>query len=152
MGNFLHVDVNTKNLRQAVAVAPDKIIETMHRSLARSAIKTQDLFRVKMPVGVTSFLRQHVTYHWNNRLSVTVEPTAPYAEYVEFGTRPHWTSVHNLESWARLKGIDPYALQRSIAKKGTKPHPYLAFVSLHAAKFATDDMEKSLNKTIKEIL
>jgi len=152
MGNFLHVDVSTNNLRKAVKAAPDKIVETMHRSLARSAIKGQDYFRLKMPVGVSGFLRQHIAIKWNNRLSVTVDPTAPYADYVEYGTRPHWTSVHNLEAWARLKGINPYALQRSIAKKGTKPHPYLAFVSYYTAKFAANDMEQSLKKAIKEII
>lgn len=148
----LHIDVNTKGLRKAVAAAPEQIINVMHQSLARSAIETQRLFRFRMPVGVTSQLRRDVVFHWNDRLSVTIEPTAPYADYVEFGTRPHWTSVHNLESWARLRGINPYALQRHIAKYGTKPNPYQEFVAFHASKFAANDMEQSLKKAIKEIL
>ena len=148
----LHIDVNTQNLRRAVAIAPDQIINAMHESLARSAVKTQDLFRFRMPMGVSGNLRRSVQFSWNNKLSVTIEPTANYADYVEFGTKPHWTSVHNLESWARLKGINPYALQRSIATKGTKPNPYMEFVAWNASKFAANDMEQTLKRKIKEIL
>jgi len=51
-----------------------------------------------------------------------------YAMYVEEGTAPHWTSVDNLKKWAKDKLGDEnlaYALQKSIAVKGTKPHPFI---------------------------
>lgn len=148
----LHINVDVRGLRKAVATAPAQVINVMHQSLERSAIKTQSYFRIRMPVGVTSQLRRNIVYHWNDRLSVTIEPTAPYADYVEYGTRPHWTSVHNLEAWSRLRGLNPYAVQRSIAKHGTKPNPYQEWVAENASKFATTDMEQSLRKAIKEII
>lgn len=51
-----------------------------------------------------------------------------YAKYVEFGSKPHWTSVENLKKWAKDKLGDEnaaYALQKHIAKHGTKPHPFI---------------------------
>ncbi|MDY6834333.1 MAG: HK97 gp10 family phage protein [Chloroflexota bacterium] len=45
-----------------------------------------------------------------------------YAQAVEFGTKPHWTSVKNLEGWARRHHVNPYAVQQAIAKRGTPPH------------------------------
>jgi hypothetical protein len=148
----LHIDVNAQNLRKAVSIAPERIVNAMHDSLARSAAYAQRMYTLRMPVGVTSNLRNSVQFKWNHKLSVTVGPTAKYAEYVEFGTRPHWTSVHNLEAWARLRGINPYALQRSIALHGTKPNPYNEWVAINTAKWATTDMSNTLKKTIKEII
>jgi len=51
-----------------------------------------------------------------------------YAINVEFGSKPHWTSVDNLKKWAKDKLGDEklaYALQRHIAMYGTKPHPFI---------------------------
>ncbi|MDY6834154.1 MAG: hypothetical protein SVY53_05065 [Chloroflexota bacterium] len=45
-----------------------------------------------------------------------------YAKPVEFGSKPHWTSVRNLEGWARRHHVNPYAVQRKIAKHGTPAH------------------------------
>jgi hypothetical protein len=53
---------------------------------------------------------------------------AQYALSLEFGARPHWTSVDNLKKWAKDKLGDEnaaYALQKHIAKFGTKPHPFI---------------------------
>jgi hypothetical protein len=44
--------------------------------------------------------------------------------YVHQGTKPHWAPVKALRGWALRHGIDPFALQRSIAKKGTRPNPW----------------------------
>ena len=77
---------------------------------------------------------------------------AKYADYVEKGTKPHWTSVRNLESWARFRGINPYVLQRSIARKGTKAHPFEQRTAQRAIAFATKDMQQQLDKSMKEIL
>ena len=59
-------------------------------------------------------------------MSALVEPTEPYAYGIEFG-RPAGTYVSPkaLEKWARSKGLNPYAVSKSIMKKGTKPQPFL---------------------------
>lgn len=58
-------------------------------------------------------------------ISGDVLSAADYSAYVEFGARPHWTSVRNLEGWAERHGISPYAVQYSIAKKGTPAQPFM---------------------------
>ena len=50
----------------------------------------------------------------------TVSTNLMYAPFVEEDTRPHWTSVKNLELWARYHGVNPYALQAAIARRGTR--------------------------------
>lgn len=61
-------------------------------------------------------------------LKSEIKPSAAYGDAVETGSRPHWISAKKgspLELWAAQKGINVYALQHSIAMKGTKPHPYI---------------------------
>ena len=60
-----------------------------------------------------------------------VGASQPYAAHVEFGTRPHWIPLKDEEKsaafrkWCKKRGLNPYLVARAIAKKGTKPHPYL---------------------------
>lgn len=48
-----------------------------------------------------------------------------YAPYVHEGTRPHWPPVSALRGWARRHGMNPYLVARAIARRGTKPRPFL---------------------------
>ncbi len=77
-------------------------------------------------------------------LTSEIKPSADYGDAVETGSKPHWVSVKPgspLEQWALFRGINPYALQHSIAAKGTKAHPYIeptyvAMAPVVAAAFA----------------
>lgn len=72
----------------------------------------------------------------------------PYAAAVEFGSAPHWTSVKNLDEWAKKHGINPYALQRSIAHNGTPAHPYLRPGLEASAKQIGDIFRDELQKAV----
>ena len=54
-----------------------------------------------------------------------VGPSAGYGLYVERGTRPHWPPRAPLEGWARRHGIPVFAVQRAIARRGTRARPFL---------------------------
>lgn len=58
-------------------------------------------------------------------LGAIVHTGTNYAAAVHEGTKPHWTSVRNLEDWAKKKGINPYVVQRAIARRGTKAQPFM---------------------------
>jgi hypothetical protein len=55
------------------------------------------------------------------RVGTNQQSAAP----MEFGARPHFPPVRAITPWAQRHGIDPFALALSIARKGTKPHPFL---------------------------
>jgi len=96
-----------------------------------------DLCFSVMQLGLIEELKRRVPIHDGElRQSISTEVSnnklivymVSYALYVEEGTAPHWTSVENLKKWARDKLGDEdlaYALQKSIATKGTKPHPFI---------------------------
>ena len=51
-------------------------------------------------------------------------PKMAYAPFVEFGTKAHFPPIAAITDWANSKGINPYALQKSIGAKGMKAHPF----------------------------
>jgi len=109
--------------------APAAITLRLRQLVEGGAIDVQREMRIAANVGVTGNLRRSVRYRFNPwKLEAVIEPAAQYAEPVEYGSRAHYVSVAEgtpLRAWAKLKGINPYALQASIAKKGTKPHPFV---------------------------
>lgn len=126
MSYTVHFD--DTQVKEMLAKAPDETKATVRRILEKSGIETMAEMRIQAPVGVTGDLRRTTHYIFEGSASVVIEPTAQYAKYVETGTRPHWTSVKEgtpLYKWAMQKGISPYAVQRSIAQKGTKAHPFI---------------------------
>lgn len=62
----------------------------------------------------------------NGGYMVKVEPTLPYAKDIEFG-RPPGTQVSPaaLMGWARRKGLNAYAVAKSIEKKGSPAQPFM---------------------------
>jgi hypothetical protein len=68
------------------------------------------------------------------RLVGKVGPSVRYGLYVERGSRPHWPPRAALEGWARRHGIPVFAVQRSIARRGTRARPFLVPAFLRNAE------------------
>lgn len=125
------VSFDNKRVKHLLEVAPIATRLRLRQLIEGAAIDIQREERIQAPVGVHggSGLRGSIRYQFNaENLEAVVLPVISYAEDVEKGTQPHWTSARSgssLYQWARLKGINPYAVQRSIARKGTKPHPFV---------------------------
>ena len=71
--------------------------------------------------GLSDSINYRVTLN-----SITIEINA-YGEYLDKGSKPHWAPIAPLKDWVKAKGlsINPYAVRASIAKKGTKAHPWI---------------------------
>ncbi|WP_151531510.1 HK97 gp10 family phage protein [Rhodococcus erythropolis] len=122
------ITVDSAQVRKMLEIAPERVRTRLKRVLNVVAVETQREMRIKAQVGVSGDLRQSIKQEVTGTTAI-VGPTAKYAEAVENGSRPHWTSVKpdtSLYKWAKAKGISPYAVQRSIAYKGTKAHPFVA--------------------------
>lgn len=155
MPTNIRIQIDDDDVKRALHVAPNAVINAMHTSLKRSAVQTQRYFRETLTQHHNVFtgnLRNSVNFHFTNKLSVVIEPEAKYADNVEYGSRPHFVPIRAIAPWARFHGLDPFVVQQSIARKGTRKHPFLKKTSQQAEKFAIDDMQKQLDKTIKEVL
>lgn len=144
--------VDARELQKALRVAPDMVKRSAHNLLERGGIMTQGIMRTKVKTGVSGELKKSIRYYFRDYLTIVIEPTARHAAAHEYGSKPHWTSVRNLERWAKMKGISPYALQRSIAKKGTKAHPYLQSTLREVDSRVLPDFTGGMSRTIGQIL
>jgi len=95
-------------------------------ALNRGAIRLQRAERIEAPRD-TSNLAANINIIELGEFEVMISPKANYAEAIHKGRLPGSAPpVSALEGWARRKGINPYAVQKSIQRKGTKPNPFVA--------------------------
>jgi hypothetical protein len=82
--------------------------------------------RERVPV-FSGDLKGGITYSLNvsaNNYELVFSVLSDYAGAVEEGSKPHFTVSPRVAEWAVAHGIPPLLLYRSIAKKGTEPHPF----------------------------
>lgn len=125
----LGIQIDAKQVAALFQRAPEATEARLRQLIEGGAIDVQRqmMMRATRNVGATGDYRRSIRYTLTPlKLEAEIGPNVPYADDLEDGTRPHWVSVKpgsSLARWANLKGINPYAIQHSIAKKGTKPHP-----------------------------
>lgn len=103
------------------------IAAPVSRFFRSAAFRVQGRAQIKAPV-FRGLLKNSIQSDFDGaspmrwaRVGTNAQQAAP----MEFGTRPHFPPVRAITPWATAHGIDPYALALSIARKGTKPHPFL---------------------------
>lgn len=149
--------VESKEVQALFKLAPERVQSTLFTLISLASIETQRIMRINAPAGVGggSGLRGSIKVFLDRtHLSGTVEPQAPYAVPVEKGSRPHWASVKDespLAKWADLKGINRFALQRSIAARGTKPHPFIGPTENQATPVIQSILERGVSKLTEEL-
>jgi hypothetical protein len=83
-----------------------------------------------------------------------VYPTVKYGIYVHEGTRPHFPPIIELKPggsiyrWAQKKGLNPYAVARAIARKGTKAQPWMADIAENQKAEVERIFLEQLNKLV----
>jgi len=77
-----------------------------------------------------------------------------YLKSLDQGTVPHWpdTSHRRFIAAANSYGISKYALARSIAQKGTEPHPWIGQASSKVRKTAKNRAKIELDQAIQTSL
>lgn len=131
---------NNLNINKALIALGDEIIKNMKEDV---------------PVD-TGRLRNSISYVVkNNILYISMEN---YGQAVNDGTKPHMPPVKSLDTWAKKKGLNPWAVATNIKKYGTDPHPFMNeldnFEDKYAKMFedgAYNEIENFIYKTLNEI-
>jgi HK97 gp10 family phage protein len=108
-------------------LAPAQLAGPQRRFLDRASIALQNQARGLAPVD-TGRLRNSIGREIDRGIPpryARVGTNTFYAPFVHEGTRPHWPPIAPLRRWAKRHGVNPYALQRAIATRGTRPRPFL---------------------------
>lgn len=121
------VEIQIKNygvIRDLVDRFPRVAATHVGKAIGLSLSAIQGNAKIEAPYGVSSLLKNH----WLQSvagLEGALRSGQEYATDVHEGTPPHYVSPKELEKWAAKKGLSPYAVSKSIQKKGTKANPFL---------------------------
>lgn len=155
----LTIEIN--GLKELMKVA-DKYPSISERHIGsainRSLIRIQDQAKKNAPSGDTQQLRQNWVLRMG-RFEGSLESGAKrngysYGLAVEYGTKPHFIPVANnpmFKLWAERRGLNPWAVSRSISRKGTKAKPFFK-PAIDSQKTNIDnEFEKAFTNIIKDL-
>lgn len=126
-----------EKLRKLAEKSPAIVEKHVNQAINRSLLRILRREKQVAPFGVSGQLRDR----WSiilSRFAGILTSGVDYSVAVHEGTRPHFVSPESLKQWAAKKGLNPYAVSKSIAKKGTKANPFF--------KGAVEDTSKDVNK------
>jgi len=100
-------------------------------AMNESVLLTEANVVIRTPVGASGGLKASISSQLLTDLTAQivgiVSTPKVYAPAVEGGSRPHFPpiealtgKIEGLDLWARLKGLNAFAVAKGIAKKGTK--------------------------------
>lgn len=140
---------NLTELQRRFEQSPRIVGEELERAtkLAGAGIIKEE---VKQAPHDTGKLQQSIKMEYSP-IQARVFPDVDYAKYVVSGTSPHYPPVQALEAWARRKGLNPYVVQKTIAKYGTKANPFVKR-TIEGVKDIVNDLFRIALKNIKERL
>lgn len=80
--------------------------------------------------------------------------SSTYAAPVEYGAAPHWAPIAPLKQWAkRVLGAEElgYAIQRAIARRGTRAQPYFTPAAEEMQRDAPGVMREALTLAVQRL-
>lgn len=147
------IKVEIKGLNKLVNFAeqyPAISEKYINLAINRSLLRIWGAEKLEAPFGVSGVLRDN----WQvkvGRFEGALVAGAPYAVFVEEGTKPHMPPIEAIEPWAKKKGISPWAVAISISKKGTKANPFLQRSVDEVKGDIQTEFENALNSAMDEV-
>jgi hypothetical protein len=140
---------NLEKLAKLAETAPHLAEKHINKAIQRGLVAILAEQKKTAPVGVNAHLRDR----WDismQRFAGTLRSQVPYGQAVVQGSRPHFVSGNNpqLRAWAEKKGLNPWAVAKSIQKKGTRANPY----TTQAIETGKIQVEKEFDTAIQSII
>lgn len=129
----LSISIDDRQLVRLMRKYPVEIDNAFKRILSDGSIIVQKELRETAPVGVTQDLSRKIQ-RTVTRTQARIRPMAGYTYWVEHGRgagkMPPWSGSEgeDFRKWVELKlgtSVPPFVVARAIAKKGTKPQPFV---------------------------
>ncbi len=151
----LTIDVDAKALTAALERAPAKVTAGLNVWISRTAFRTEREAKLHVPPHVDTGRLQSSIHTNIGNLKAVVTPTSKYAVFVHEGRRPGkmppFKSGTELNRWAVKKGMNPFLVARSIARKGTKPHKFMNDAYNIVRPLAERDANQVLSEIVRSI-
>lgn len=149
----MRIDVQITNRREferAFARAPELATKHINNAMQRGAVTVQRFARMEAP-RFESRLASSIRPRFSNMQAV-ISPNVNYAGVVHEG-RQAGSPVpvqkgRGIHRWATKKGLNPYAVAKSIERKGTEGNPYME----RAFEQSRSDVEREFNVALDRIV
>lgn len=148
------INIELKNFDKLIEMAekyPQISERYIGNAIQRSLVRIFAEEKKQAPFGVTARLRDD----WElkvGRFEGYLKSRAPYALGVHEGTPPHYVAPSEIKAWAEKRGINPYAVAHSIAKKGTMPNPFFQRAVDLTEDSVNKEFDVALDSIIKEMI
>lgn len=139
----MSITLSVKGLNKLQKIAeqfPAVSEKHVNMAISRSILRVFGEEKIQAPFGVSGLLRDN----WQiatGRFEGSLTSRVPYGKFVHEGTLPHMPPIDAITPWATKKGINPWALAKSIKKNGTKANPFL--------QRSVDNTEDAINTEFK---
>lgn len=140
---------NLEKVRALIGKYPSIAKVHVDRAISRILLTVQREATERAPVD-TGKLRSG----WDLKVGGfrgSLEATSSYAGYIALGTRPHVVPLSAIRAWAERHGVNPVAVQRSIARKGTQPNPFFEDAVEKGSDVADDEIRDAGDRIFNEI-
>jgi len=151
----MKVSYDDADVKRVFRALPEASLARLNQEIEGSAIDVQRSLRLEVNVGASGDLRRSIKYKMDRAsFSAEIYADSPYADDLENGRGPRFVSVKvgsPLRKWADFKHINPWMVQASIKKKGTKAHPFVRPVFERAKVTVPRDIASGFGKFIREV-
>lgn len=149
----MSLELKVNGLKEMVAMAekaPEVAIKHVNSAIIGALTAVEIEAKKEAPEGLTKKLHNN----WSKifaPLKGVLSSQMPYASGVQFGTPPHKVPVEEIAPWAISKGLNPWAVAKSIEKKGTKANPFFSRALDKSSDRVDTIFKGTLDAIIKEL-
>ncbi len=149
----MSVELQIDGLKEMTAMlkrAPEVAIKHVNTAIIGAITAVEVEAKKEAPIGVTKDLHNE----WSKvfkPLEGKLSSQKPYASAVEYGTPPHKVNVEEITPWAESKGLSPWAVAKSIERKGTKANPFFKRAVANSEQRVNTIFGGTINAIIKEL-
>lgn len=122
----------------------------INQAIFNSLVRIRSGQKSEAPFGVTGQLRDR----WDiatQRFAGSLKSLVRYGGSIENGTRPHAVSAKVLMDWAAKRGLNPYAVAKSIAKKGTRANPFMKRTLDTVGSGIDNEFSKAIDNVLEDL-
>jgi hypothetical protein len=113
-----------KDLDKSIDYAMKRFADDLKEELIKEMVRMDAIAFGRMKRGLMVDITWAV-----NKITLRVFNKQPYMKFVDSGTSKHYPPISPIKKWVKKKfggdKRDAYAIQKSIAKKGTKKKPFV---------------------------
>lgn len=152
----IDIQFDARELQAAFDRAPGVVNRNINDWVKRSALRAERQAKIEVSDHVDTGQLQTSIHTFQGYQQAEVRPTAKHAIFVHEGRRPGskmppFGERSSLGRWAKKRGIEPFIVARSIARKGIKKDTFMTDAYVKIKPYVENDSVKMLDGIVRDI-